>query len=297
MLFKKRWQKVVLIIVVVGIVAEIILVQWYNVRRKTFTPEGLVRHVEKTQTPWEISYLANAELDDSLPRIIYVHGTPGSARAFVDYVQNPLPGLNPISIDRPGFGGTTPHKPAMTLLEQSQVIEPFLVQRGGRWPILVGHSMGGPIVARVAVDYPDKVGGLVILSGSLDPALEKIHWYQRIAKFLFVPYMLPTSIRYSNEELYPLKRELEILKPLLASIKCPVVIAHAPDDMLVPYENVAFMKSQIPKDRIHSVIELPDKNHFIPWNSEKEIRTAITSLMDTMSKSNSTSVDQNGGLP
>jgi pimeloyl-ACP methyl ester carboxylesterase len=281
MFLKKRWLKVILILIIVAMVSEIILMQIFEGRRKISTPNGLIRQSQETQTEWTISYLMGAATDDALPRIVYVHGTPGSATAFTDYLTNPISGLNPISIDRPGFGGTKPRKPAMTLREQSQVIEPFLVERGGQWPILVGHSMGGPIVARVAADYPERVGGLVILSGSLDPTLEKIYWYQRIANFLFVPYMLPKTIRNSNDELYPLKKELEILQPLLANIICPVLIIHAPNDILVPYENVAFMKSNFPEETIHSVIKIPEKNHFIPWNAEKEIRTAITGLLKT----------------
>ena len=79
-----------------------------------------------------------------------------------------------------------------------------------------------------------------------------------------------------------LKKELEILKPLLANVTCPVVIIHAPNDILVPYENVAFMEANFPKETIHSVIKIPEKNNFIPWNAEKEIRSAIEGLMGTI---------------
>jgi len=297
MRIKKRWVKILLLLGVFAIGVEIAVVQIYDARFEASTPEGLVRESMETKTRWTVSYLTNENADDSLPRVVYVHGTPGSADAFTNYVRRPVPGLNPISIDRPGFGASTPRAPAVALVAQSISIEPFLVERNGQWPILVGHSMGGPIIARVAADFPDKVGGIVILSGALDPTLEKIYWYQRIGKFLFVPYMLPKSIRNSNDELYPLKGELELLKPMLKDVTCPVVIVHAPNDMLVPYANVDYMESQFKKDVIKSVVTLPEKNHFIPWNSESEIRVAIEQLHEAKNDLATISVDQNVGQP
>ncbi len=275
---KRRIAKLTLFAVVLFAILDVIACQVLDARMDRIDVPGVDRSAIETDTPWTVSYLHAG--DPKAQRVIYVHGTPGSATAFEDYVRDPIPGFESISIDRPGFGATTPRKPALTLEEQSKIIESLLVERNGSWPILVGHSLGGPIVARVAADYPEKVGGIVILSGSLDPALEKIHWYQRVANFAFIPYLIPRTLRFSNQEVYPLKNELKILQPMLAGIACPIAIVHAPDDILVPYENVDFMKTQFPKELIAEVLVLEDKNHFIPWNAEQDVRAAIQRLAE-----------------
>lgn len=102
----------------------------------------LMRGNTETETDWTLSYLSKGPDDGH--RLIYVHGTPGSAQAFERYLLNPIEGFESISIDRPGFGKTIPREPALRLEEQSRVIEPLLVEREGQYPILVGHSLGAP---------------------------------------------------------------------------------------------------------------------------------------------------------
>ena len=238
---------------------------------------GLLRLSAATDTQWTISYLSSN--NPSAPRVIYVHGTPGSAGNFDDYISDPVGGWEAISIDRPGFGQTSPRKPALTLAEQAKVLEPFLAERDGRWPILVGHSMGGPIIAQTAVDFPDKVGGLVILAGALDPDLEKVRWYQHVANFAFFPYIIPRALRNANREVLPLRDELVALGPRLKETRCPVIIIHARDDSLVPFENASYMQAAFPEDKVVDLVELDNKNHFLPWNSVQTVRQAVERLI------------------
>lgn len=244
-------------------------------RRLPQAAPGLTRAIQDTDTEWMVSYLRESVSDSSAQRLIYVHGTPGDATSLQRYLVNPVEGFESISIDRPGFGHTTPARPALTLEEQAGAIEPFLVERDGKWPVLIGHSLGGPIIAQVAGMYPEKVGGLVILAGSLDPELEEWKWYNRLADTWLTGYMIPRGVRHSNQELKPMKGELEKLKPLLSNITCPIVIVHATEDMLVPVENVEYMQGQFAEGVVKETIILEGKNHFLPWNSEAEVRRAI----------------------
>lgn len=212
------------------------------------------------------------------PRIIYVHGSPGSATAWADYLTDPVPGHEAIAIDRFGFGNSEPKAPVPSLDEQARAVAPFLVERDGQWPILVGHSLGGTIVCQAAVDYPDKVGGIVILAGALSPDLEKIHWYQRLADFWIVPSLLPTGLVNSNRELMPLKGELETLSSRLGEIVCPIAILHGKRDMLVPVANVDYMREKFREVAIAEVTVLPKENHFLPWTIGPRIRETIAAL-------------------
>jgi len=207
-------------------------------------------------------------------RIIFVHGTPGSADGWVDFLASVPPGFEHVAVDRPGFGASGPDGAVVSLRAQAAALAPLLVRRGGRWPVLVGHSLGGPIVAQLAADQPGRIGALVILAGSLDPGLEKIHWAQPVGELPGIRAMLPRPIRNSNRELVALKPELEQLQLLLGQIACPVFVVHGTSDDLVPFANVAFIEAQLVRVELN-IDRIDGQNHFLPWNQVERVRRAI----------------------
>lgn len=279
---KRKIVKVMAIIFCVLIIADVVF--WQVTDRMDFGEEkpGITRGIQDTEGEGVISYLAESVRDANLPRLIYVHGTPGAAGAFDRYLLNPIEGYESVSIDRPGFGQTIPKVPAYSLEDQAAALEPFLVEQGGQWPILIGHSLGGPIIAQAAAQYPERIAGIVILAGSLDPDEEKWHWYNRLLDWKVTAYLVPQGLRHSNRELKPMRSELLKLAPLMSEIECLVTIVHAPDDMLVPYANVAYMERMFPEERILETVILEDRNHFLPWNSEGEVRAAIVKMGEAL---------------
>lgn len=236
-----------------------------------------------------VRYLRAGAADS--PRVIYIHGTPGDAEGWLRYLEHPVPGFESWAIDRPGFGGSSLvrqgaaadksiERDAVTsFAQQAAAVEPLLVKQGGRWPVLVGHSLGGPIACRVAAEHPEMVGGLVILAGSLDPEQEKLAWYNEVADWAALSWMLDRSIRVANHEVLAAKRETGELRPLLGSIRCPVVIVHGRKDELVPFANVAYMQRELTGTASLRVIDLPEANHFLPWAQQSTVREAIESML------------------
>jgi pimeloyl-ACP methyl ester carboxylesterase len=212
-------------------------------------------------------------------RLILVHGTPGSASSWADYLLNPPPGVEVLALDRPGFGHSGPPGAMPTLADQAAAVL-ALMPEDGRPVVLLGHSLGAPVVARVAADHPQRVSALVLLAGSLDPALEVIHPLQRLGAWPPVRGLLPRSIRNANHELMALKPELEALALLLPRISAPVVIVHGTLDDLVPVANVPFMRARLTGARCVRTVLLEGRNHFLPWNSEDAVRDAIRLALD-----------------
>jgi len=248
----------------------------------TLTGEALrVRHEELTvdlpvrHGRWTIPVYRSG--DPAGRSVIFVHGTPGSAGAWRRYLKNPIEGFEMVALDRPGFGESTPHRAAPALADQARAIEPLLSDAPGSGlkPILVGHSLGGPIIARVAAEHPDRVGGLVIVAGSLDPSLEHVLPVQRVGAMFPFSSLLPASLRIANRELIPLKRELTELGGMLDRVTCPVIIVHATDDRLVPYANVAYMVDRFVNAASVEVMTFGEGDHFLPWNHEPAVREAI----------------------
>jgi pimeloyl-ACP methyl ester carboxylesterase len=207
-------------------------------------------------------------------RLILVHGTPGSAASWADYLLSPPAGMDVVALDRPGFGLSGPPQAMPRLADQAAAVRALLPD-DGRPAVLVGHSLGGPVVARAAADDPDRVAGVVLLAASLSPALETIHPLQRVGAWPPVRSLLPRPIRNANAELLALKPELEALAEDLAQITAPVVIVHGTADDLVPVANVPYAQARLTGARGVKTVLLEGRNHFLPWNSEPEVRAAI----------------------
>jgi pimeloyl-ACP methyl ester carboxylesterase len=212
--------------------------------------------------------------DGTGPRVILVHGTPGTASSWADYLLSPPAGMEVVALDRPGFGQSGPDAAMPGLAEQAAAVF-ALLPTDGRKVVLLGHSLGGPIVARVAADHPERVHALVLLAASLDPALEEIHPMQHVGAWAPLRGMLPRAIRNANSELMALEPELIALAALLPRITAKVVIVHGTKDDLVPVANVPFMQTHLSGARCVKTVLLDGRNHFLPWNSEAEVREAI----------------------
>ena len=223
--------------------------------------------------------------DPQGPRVILVHGTPGSATGWTDYVINPPPGMEVLAPDRPGFGGSGPEGAVPGLAEQAAAVFALLPAdsgKGGRPVVLLGHSLGGPIVARVAAEHPDRVTALVLLAASLDPAQEAVHPMQYVGAWSPVRSLLPRAIRNANAELMALEPELQALALLLPRITAKVVIVHGTLDDLVPVANVPFMQARLTGARCVQTVLLEGRNHFLPWNSEDAVRSALRAALEPM---------------
>jgi pimeloyl-ACP methyl ester carboxylesterase len=218
---------------------------------------------------------------DTLPMVVFVHGSPGSWDAFIGFFKDSLllDKARLISVDRPGFGKSNLGKPQRSLKAQAAALVPILeMSRSATRPILVGHSLGGPLIARLAMDYPQLVGSLILVAPSVDPALEPKEWYRKVGDFLLVRPLLPAEIDVSNQEILPLKGELTRMLPSWKTLTLPITVIQGEKDQLVPAANADFVKRSAVNASVR-VVMIPGMNHFIPWNRPDVIQEAILSQL------------------
>jgi len=220
---------------------------------------------------------------DSLkPLVLFVHGSPGSLSAFIDFLADTslLHRTFLITADRPGFGYSNFGNGETSLQKQGEILKPLLEEYKKNRPIiLVGHSLGGPLIARMAIDYPSLVDGLIIVAGSIDPELEPDEtWFRAPLATPFLSWILPRSFRASNEEIYQLKPQLEKMLPLWSNITCPVIVIQGKKDSLVPAANADFAKKMLVNAPVELVFK-DDMDHFVPWSNPELIHDAILEMI------------------
>ncbi len=225
---------------------------------------------------------------DSLPLIVFVHGSPGSLGDFIRFMGDTtlVTKAQLISVDRPGFGSSNFGLAEPSLSRQAALLKPVL-QAHARGPvILVGHSLGGPLIARMAMDYPQLIDGLIMVAPSIDPDLEPNEWFRYPFATPFLRWILPRSIRASNDEIYHLKPELQEMLPLWKNITKPTIVIQGDKDELVPPGNADFARRMMS----HSKVDVRMKggmNHFVPWTNPELIQQAVVDMLrELRTKSN-----------
>jgi pimeloyl-ACP methyl ester carboxylesterase len=222
--------------------------------------------------------------NDSLPVAFFVHGSPGSWSAFVDFMKDTvlLKKVKIVSVDRIGFGNSDFGEGEKSLEKQAQYLLPIVQQykKSGKKLILIGHSLGGPLIAKMAMDYPELIDNLIIVAGSISPYLEPNEkWFRIPLNFLPVKVLVPKSFQASNVELLYLKRELTKMLPYWKDIKQPVTVIQGNKDILVRPENATFAKKMLINSRKLDFIIADDMNHFVPWSHPQLITNAIDSAL------------------
>ncbi|WP_442578218.1 alpha/beta fold hydrolase [Mesorhizobium sp. ASY16-5R] len=98
--------------------------------------------------------------------ILFLHGLGGQLHHFRHTLFTRLASdFRLIALDRPGSGYSVRVNGASGKLgEQAAVVAGFIDELGLEKPLVVGHSLGGGVALALALDHPDKVAGLALLS-------------------------------------------------------------------------------------------------------------------------------------
>jgi pimeloyl-ACP methyl ester carboxylesterase len=282
----KRFFKMMLIVIGILLLTWIIFAQVSMTFKKpdaaqqlAFEKDGV--HLETGMLNLDGHHLHYAITGNSrLPTLIFVHGSPGSWDAFAGYMKDPalLAKFRMVSIDRPGFGNSDYGNPEH-LDRQSELISPLFKVLDNHQPMfLAGHSLGGPLVIKLAADHPGLFSGIVVISGSIDPGQEKPEKWRPVLYKTPLTYLVPGAMRPSNQELWYLKKDLVSLKDDFKKIVCPVFFIHGAADTWVPPANINYGKNLLVNASHIEIKLIPGANHFIPWTKFDEIREVLLKL-------------------
>ncbi len=217
---------------------------------------------------------------DTLPTLVFIHGSPGSWMHYMRYMWDTAlqKKYRILAIDRPGFGYSSFGK-AIHLAEQSKIILPVLQKIKKNKPMYaLGHSMGGPVLVKLAADAPTLFNKIVIAAGALDVGQEKKETWRKVMNIKPLYWALPGAFGPSNTELLYLKKDLLLLQNDFAKITCKVLFVHGDKDTWVPIENVAYGKKMMTNASSIIIDTIKGANHQIPWKNSVALRDILLKL-------------------
>ena len=110
-----------------------------------------------------VRYFDSGERDR--PALVFVHGLGANLTNF-EHIAPPFheAGWRVAGLDLPGFGlSGKPHRD-YTIAGFAGHLSGFLDHLGARRAVLVGHSLGGLVAAELALDKPERVAALILVS-------------------------------------------------------------------------------------------------------------------------------------
>ncbi|OAV46302.1 alpha/beta hydrolase [Lewinella sp. 4G2] len=183
--------------------------------------------------------------DPSKPLLTFVHGSPSSSAFWIKMMKDTAlrARANLLAIDRPGYGGSGLGKAMVSVREQAENVIGVIKDRMSspdQPVILHGSSYGGTVSARLAMDYPETIQGLLLQSASMAPREEYIYWLSYPTSHWSIRWMLPRSIRTANREKLNHLAQLEDMADEWHNITASTVIVHGTDDWLIYPRNAYY---------------------------------------------------------
>ena len=235
-------------------------------------------------TTRRLRYLQVGE-DSTKPLLVFIHGSPSSSAFWIEMMRDSslAARANLLAIDRPGYGGSGLGKAMISVQEQAEnVVEVIKSRRqSDEQPVVIhGSSYGGTVSARIAMDYPKMVDGLLLQSASMAPEEEYIYWVSRPSTHWSIRWALPSSIRTANREKLNHQAQLEDMVDEWENIDASTVIVHGTDDWLIYPRNAYFACTKLinAEEVVHHMVD--GGEHDLIYRTPDLLKQYLHKLLD-----------------
>ncbi|MFO7977852.1 MAG: alpha/beta hydrolase [Bacteroidales bacterium] len=222
---------------------------------------------------------------DTFPTIFFLHGSPSSMSVYNLYYEDTelATWTNIITADRPGYGYSGLGRSEKSVEKQARKMWKILEKEGLPRPLyLLGSSYGGTVAAKMAMLYPDRIDGVVLVSASLAPGLEHTYNISYLIQHPPFRWFVPRSIRAANDEKLSHRRSLEKMEPMWEQITAPVVFVYGTADKLIYPENATYAMERLVNSVHVASYPLEGEGHGL----QRPYKDLILSYLQDMMKQN-----------
>ncbi len=220
---------------------------------------------------------------DSLPLVMFIHGSPASSVFWQDYLVDStlLARAKLVAVDRPGYGYSGFGNIITSVKKQAALIAPILAEKREQHDMILlhGSSYGGTVAARLAMDYPDLVDGIIFQSSSLAPGEETTFWITYPTSHWSLSWLLPPSLRNANMEKLSHRLELQKMEKLWDRVTAAVTILHGDADQLIWPSNADFAMDKLKNALYRQKIIVEGRGHDLAFTAPELIKTSIINTM------------------
>ncbi|CAO3442519.1 hypothetical protein [Azospirillum argentinense] len=203
-------------------------------------------------------------------RIILVHAASSESRAWTRLLRAVPAGQEWVAVPRPDpapINGASrlrgdPGVPAAAL-------RPLLALRRSRKPLLIGCGSGVSVALRAVLDFPELVGGLLLIDPMAGEAVRP-GVFRRIAARILPPVARDSAA------------ELQAMGPMLDAVRLPVTLVQGKDGPDgVP--GASFLEQRLTGCRNLTVVTVPGQQ-VLPAKHESAIRGALAALVASVER-------------
>ena len=235
------------------------------------------------------------------PPLIFIHGLEGESLNWVEPMLDLRGHFHVYAIDLLGHGQTQQPDIAYSIQQQSEMLRQFLAAQNIKSADLVGVSMGGWVVLKLAVEHPEVVNRLVVA----DAAGLKFQRNFTVETFLprtpeeLTAFMAVLTPRQYHPP-YPLTRDLlqqfaqhawitrrifdsmltyqDVLDGKLEGVNIPVLIIWGKEEKLIPMSVGEQMKQQLPQS---SLLVCTDSGHLAVYECWKKLKPEVAAFLSS----------------
>lgn len=217
------------------------------------------------------------------PPLLLVHGLSGSARWWRYNADALASQFRVYLIDLAGFGASRGQRFVLSVAGESllALMDRLEIERAS----LIGHSMGGAVVADVAATYPERVERLVLVDAALMPfemplfahAYRLLHEGRRLP-LAFLPVLATDALRAGPGTLLRAALEIRAIdaRATLEHIRAPTLLVWGERDLLVPLALGRALHQAIPASEL---VVLTGAGHNAMWDCPLGFNRAVLGFL------------------
>ncbi len=218
------------------------------------------------------------------PPVILVHGLAGSCRWWARNITHLAQSFHVYAIDLIGFGQSQGHHP-FNLDEAAGHLANWMDSLGITRASIIGHSMGGFIVANLAADSPERVERLTLVGAAAIPLNRRYPW-QSLGPvrglfdltFASLSMLVTDACRAGPATIWKAARDLGTadITDKLSGIQAPTLVIWGEHDPIIPLRAGKRITGILPDAEL---VVIRDAGHNVMWDRPEAFNRVVMDFL------------------